>query len=188
MNVEVAHRSLPKPGERVNGDAALVRREPDGRLLLAVVDGLGHGEGAAEASRAAVERLGVLTWDLPLLEMMQALDDGLAGTIGAAATVCVVRGDHVEVCAVGNVRFTSIGSLVPLMPSAGVLGRKVARYHVCRAALRPGSWLGLFSDGISRHAGLGAVDALTPERACETFISRFRTRDDDATTLIARVD
>jgi negative regulator of sigma-B (phosphoserine phosphatase) len=188
MNFEVAHLSLPKPGERENGDAVLVRRDADERLLLAVVDGLGHGASAAEASRAAVERLGAVAWDLPLLEVMQALDHGLSRTIGVAATVCLVRGGSLEVCAVGNVRFVSVGSLVPLVPSAGVLGRRVARYHVCRGQLRPGSRFGLFSDGISRRAQLEDAGALAPAHACKEFIARFRTREDDATILIARAD
>src|SRR4051812_18381739 len=48
--------SRPRPGEELNGDAYFVS-EYDGELLLAVIDGLGHGHGANEAARAAVETL-----------------------------------------------------------------------------------------------------------------------------------
>ena len=49
MSPNVAHLSQPKPGEKANGDAVLVRRDGDA-LMLAVVDGLGHGPIAAEAA------------------------------------------------------------------------------------------------------------------------------------------
>src|ERR687894_561949 len=48
--------SRPRPGEVDNGDAYFVRRRT-GATLLAVVDGLGHGHGAQEAARAALEVL-----------------------------------------------------------------------------------------------------------------------------------
>ena len=106
MSVRVAHLSIPKAGERQNGDSVLVRQDGEGDLMLAVVDGMGHGESAAQASRAAVRRLAELSWDLPLLDVMLAVHHELFGTIGAAAAVCKIRGRRLEVCAVGNVHFT----------------------------------------------------------------------------------
>ncbi|MFZ3285209.1 MAG: hypothetical protein WA191_00020, partial [Telluria sp.] len=51
LDYACAGRALP--GQAVSGDACLVRPFPDG-VLLAVIDGLGHGAGAAEASRTAI--------------------------------------------------------------------------------------------------------------------------------------
>src|SRR5215213_8398817 len=48
--------SRPRPGEEVNGDAYFIG-EHDGQTLLAVVDGLGHGQGAREAAQAALDTL-----------------------------------------------------------------------------------------------------------------------------------
>jgi phosphoserine phosphatase RsbX len=44
------------PGELVTGDAYLVRQVPHG-VLVAVVDGLGHGQEAAMAANIAVTTL-----------------------------------------------------------------------------------------------------------------------------------
>ena len=156
--------------------------------MLAVVDGLGHGGAAAAASQAAIRRLETSPMDLPLLEIMRAVHHELDGTIGVSATVCAIHGARLEVCAVGNVRFTSTGSSVPLVPSAGVLGRRVAKFRVCSCDLRPRSWLALFSDGISPSARLSEAEMLTPEAACKAFIARFRKREDDATILVARME
>jgi serine/threonine protein phosphatase PrpC len=188
LSFKVAHLSIPKSGERENGDAVLVRHEEHRDLMLAVVDGLGHGASAARASQAAVRRLEALPWDMPMLDVMVAVHQELFGTIGASATVCKVRGRELEACAVGNVRLSALGSDVPLVPSAGVLGRRVATFRVCRCELRSRSWLALFSDGISKRLSLIEAQSLTPEAACKAFIARFRRREDDATVLIANIE
>src|SRR5215203_4819804 len=90
MNVNLAHLSLPKPGERKNGDAVLVRRDEGGGVLLAVIDGLGHGPLAAEASQAAVDLLQAQPFQTSLLDTMQALHARLRDTRGAVATLCVI--------------------------------------------------------------------------------------------------
>jgi phosphoserine phosphatase RsbX len=188
MSFRTAHLSIPKAGERENGDAVLVRSDDAGRLMLAVVDGLGHGPSAAEVSRKATARLATLAWDLTMLDVMLAVHQELVGTIGASATVCIIRGRMLEACAVGNVQLASCGFDIPLVPSAGVLGRRVARFHVCRGELRARSWLALFSDGISRRLSLEEARNLTPEAACKAFVARFRQRDDDATVLLCKVE
>src|SRR5436309_3308336 len=48
--------SRARPGEETNGDAYFIG-EHEGETLLVVIDGLGHGRGAREASQAAVETL-----------------------------------------------------------------------------------------------------------------------------------
>ena len=56
MRIEVEYQTLPRHGETMNGDAALVRQEGS-NVLLAVVDALGHGEGAAQVAKAAIDVL-----------------------------------------------------------------------------------------------------------------------------------
>ncbi len=72
MTANVAHVSQPKIGERANGDAVLVRSSGD-LLLLAVIDGLGHGPVAAEAAQAAITALNAQKLESPVLDMMHAL-------------------------------------------------------------------------------------------------------------------
>src|SRR5688572_12470289 len=101
--IQAAHLSLPKVGERANGDRPLFRVDEAQRALLAVIDGLGHGPDAAQVANKATEYLDAVPLDIALSELMRRLHDGLAGSRGAAGTVCIVRNGTFEACAVGNV-------------------------------------------------------------------------------------
>ena len=52
MKVTVEHLSLPKEGERLNGDAVVVHRYERG-TLVSLIDALGHGEYAAAVAKTA---------------------------------------------------------------------------------------------------------------------------------------
>jgi len=179
----IAHRSLPKEGERANGDAAVLRQDGE-RTLLAVIDGLGHGELAALATARAVAFL--REWSLAgeLLAAMQGMHEALRGTRGAAASLCLLEGGALVCCGVGNVEIRCLGSKVPILPSPGVLGARVLQFRICRGELAPGSRLVLFSDGISQRSPLEALRRLDPEAMCDELILNHRKPSDDATVLV----
>lgn len=181
----VAHLSSPKPGERQNGDAVLVREDEAQRTLFAVIDGLGHGPDAAHASRLAVAELEKQSLETPLHDLMLAVHQALRGSRGAAATVGVIRGAKLEICAVGNVQLLCTQCQIPLVLSAGVLGHQVAKYRVATADLRAGARIALFSDGITTRVRLEELRHLDPVEACQFVMSRFRRKEDDATILVA---
>jgi phosphoserine phosphatase RsbX len=187
VTANVAHVSQPKIGERANGDAVLVRSSGD-LLLLAVIDGLGHGPVAAEAAQVAISVLDAQKLESPVLDMMHALHAQLRGTRGVAATVCIVRGRNVEACAVGNVQLSATNANVPLVLSAGVLGMRVPKFRSCVGQLRTGARVAIFSDGLSTRVGLEEVRALAPDAACRVLFERHRKKEDDATILIADLD
>lgn len=187
MNADVAHISLPKVGEHVNGDAVVVRGTVTDHLF-AVIDGLGHGPIAAEAANAARSVLQTADFGVSVLELMHAVHAKLRGTRGAAATICVVRGQKLEACAVGNVLLTSVNMSIPLVLSAGVLGARVPKFRVCQVDLQPHVRLALFSDGISTKFRLDESRRLHPRDACKLAIERHRKNQDDATILIADLD
>lgn len=184
----IAHITLPKVGERVNGDAILTCNGPDDRLLLAVIDGLGHGPIAAEAANAAVTMLKSARLDQPVLTLMQGVHHALKGTRGAAATLCLLHGNKLETCAVGNVQLSSVNASIPLVLSAGVLGMRVPKFRVCEALLKKGARIALYSDGISSRFRAEETLLLSPEAACKQTIERYRKNEDDATILIADLD
>lgn len=188
MSVVAAHVSTPKPGEVVNGDAVLVREDSAGRVLFAVIDGLGHGRKAADASQAAIACLHRTSLAAPLLETMHLVHAELKATRGAAGTVCVVSGGKLEACAVGNVQLSISNCNLPLVLSAGVLGHQVGKFRICQAELPPRFRLMLYSDGISARVRWEHIAALTPGAACEAIHAKFRRAEDDATILVADVD
>jgi negative regulator of sigma-B (phosphoserine phosphatase) len=185
LRAHTAHLCLPKPGEHENGDAVLVREDEQGRAMLAVVDALGHGPGAAQVSRAAVERLASLPLDTPVLDVMHAVHDTLRGTRGAAATVCLLAGASVEACAVGNVHLLCANCDVPLVLSPGILGHQVSRFRVTEVEVRTGARLALVSDGVSLGFRLEELRHLAPAEACQFIIERYRRQADDATVLVS---
>jgi len=155
--VDVAALGFPLAGEEVSGDGwACVAR--GSRLLVLLADGLGHGEGAAKASRRAALALPPLA-DLPPAEALRALDEELVGTRGAAVTLA-----EVEVATLrdgGTVTSSGLGNVSVLVAgpdgstrraatghgTAGARGRN--RYAEQASALPPAGVLLLHSDGVT---------------------------------------
>lgn len=185
MNLNVAHVSIPLPGEVANGDRAFYRVDDDERAIIAIIDGLGHGREAAIASQAAVDCLKTASLSAPLIETMDLVHAALSGTRGAAATVCILRAAEIEACAVGNVELRSPDIRLPLVFSAGILGSRVNKFHICRATLRARVRLVLFSDGISSRTPVEDVRKLPPQAACDAIMNKYRRKEDDATVLVA---
>jgi len=183
--LRLSHVSLPKVGELANGDAALFRSDEHRRVLLALVDSLGHGPEAAKVTKSAIEQLGEVSLQASLLEIMQNLHHHLRGSRGAAATVCLLHDGKITACGVGNVELRSAETQIPFVFSPGILGARVQKFRVCEAQLRPGTRLVMFSDGISTRLRLDLVRALPPQEACAAIIEKHRKSEDDATVLVA---
>ena len=187
MRVRAEHLSLPKQGETANGDAAFLRSQGFD-VMFGVIDGLGHGPGAEEVTRAAKSHLSSVPLDTPLTAVMEALHAALQGTRGAAATICLLRGAELEACAVGNVELRSGDFRFPLVYSAGILGVNVRTFRVCTAKLNRPARFVAFSDGISTRASTDDVRQLTPADACHFIMQRYRRDNDDATVLVADLE
>jgi negative regulator of sigma-B (phosphoserine phosphatase) len=188
LRIDAAHLTRPVPGEVKNGDAALVRKAiDDSEVLLAVIDGLGHGPDAAHASQLARDLLNGQPYGTKVEPALQEVHRQLRGTRGAAATVCLIKGTELQACAVGNVALLTVNCTVPLVLSAGVLGHQVARFRISNSQLHAGARLALLSDGISTRFRLDDLRALSPAQACQEIMQRYRRKDDDATVLVADI-
>jgi negative regulator of sigma-B (phosphoserine phosphatase) len=181
MKLDVAHVTAPKVGEIENGDRFVFRTDVADRALIAVIDGLGHGPEAARASQTAAEFLNDVSLESELTEIMERLHRKMSGTRGAAGTICILRDGIARACAVGNVELRSADVRLPLVFSAGILGVRVAKFHVCVAPLDVRCRLVLFSDGISSRTPLEDFRRLKPAQACEAVMQKHRRKEDDAT-------
>ncbi len=185
----------PRAGEAVCGDVGVVWRLEAGGLLLALADGLGHGQAARDAALAALVTLRRRGGTGPLPALMQACDGALRGMRGAA--LALVRLDAakrtLEHVGVGN-----IGVLVQLekrrrLPATpGIVGAGLPPLQVERLALPRCGVLALFSDGIDplfdRHetwAGQDLEEPMALERRAQALVSRWGRPDDDAILLMA---
>lgn len=187
MNAARFHLVRPRVGEVACGDGAIVRDE-GGRTLLAVVDALGHGPLAAEVTSLALTCLARVALDGGAVGVQSELNDALRGTRGAAAMVCLLEGERLTGCGVGNVELRTDPRSVPVVLSPGILGSSVRRFRSFEGAVPRGSRVLLFSDGVSgTRLRLDELRALDPEAACRAIVQRFAYPHDDASVLVADV-
>lgn len=186
--MNVAHVSLPKTGEKANGDRPYHRADAEGRNLIAVIDGLGHGHDAQLAALAALRYLGEVPLDTPFEELMQSLHGSMRGTRGAAGTVCISSGPDFVACSVGNVELRPFRADIPLISSAGILGVRVQKFRICRTKIERACRIVIFSDGISNPTSINEFQNVPPKPACDGLLLRHRRTYDDATVLIADLE
>jgi len=178
----------PKPGNVESGDAWRVIELPDG-WLLAVVDGLGSGSPAARASRAAMETIAARS-EQPLIRILEACDQALQGTRGAAIGLLRIRRqDHrVEFAGVGNIEVRTVQSsdFRPISTN-GIVGGNYRAPKLFEAEYRPFEWLVMHSDGLRNHFDLDRElrEPFATGRELAERLAAAYTRDSDDLTVLA---
>jgi anti-sigma regulatory factor (Ser/Thr protein kinase) len=184
--------NIPVAEETVCGDGFLV--EHDGhRSLYMVVDGLGHGVGAAEAADEAV-RIVREHAQQPLGEILERTHDALKKTRGAAMSLA--RADRkaatLTYAGIGNISAVLLGGMQSrsLVSQNGTLGAAMPRHtqeFVC--ALEAGAMLVMFSDGLTSKAspaGYAGFQRRPAALLAGLLYRDFSRRRDDATVLVTR--
>jgi hypothetical protein len=183
--------SAPKPGEDVCGDAwtAAVDLDRD-RCIVLVVDGLGHGLAAADASIAAVRTFSVVAERGPR-DIMLAIHDELRATRGAALSIAEVdrRLGVVRFAGVGNVAASIVTPDVVrhLVSHHGTAGHQIRQVHEFQYPWPSDGLLVLHSDGLSSRWALERYPALArrhPAVVAGVLYRDFARRTDDATVVI----
>lgn len=187
----VASYGRPCAGERTSGDTSVFVRTADA-LVVAVVDGLGHGEPARDASERARDVL-LAHPELSPEALLERCHGELARTRGAVMTVARVdeaRGE-VAVASVGNVGALVVGPAGThrFGGSSFVVGspRRAARVAVERRSIGPRDVLILYSDGVSSRVDLSSDQALLREPpivVAQRVVERFARDHDDAMVLV----
>jgi len=175
------------------GDAWAIA-DDSGRTTVFVVDGLGHGAGAAEAAHAAVETFSD-AGDGDLEQLAARIHAAMRMTRGGAAALCRLdpwrrRADFVGV---GNVagRLVGNGGSHAMVSLNGTLGAELAAPRIRRLSydLDDGAVLVMSSDGVrdsfdlNDHPGLLDHDPLVVAAVIHRACSRGT---DDATVVVAR--
>lgn len=191
FGLRLAAAARPFPGQSVSGDGWRIERRAD-VVRLVVTDGLGHGPAAAAAADAAEAAFAATPGHEPAA-LLAALDEGLAGTRGAAATVAVIHLDRGELCfaGVGNVAALLESGEVKasLVPRFGVLGAgpPVGRVQTACHPWGPRSRLVVHSDGISERwrAGVRRSRRRTrPALLAGRILRDYLRRTDDAACVV----
>lgn len=178
----------PHPRETVCGDAWAVE-EHDGRLVVLVADGLGHGPEAAAASSLAVDVFRD-QFRLAAEDVVSCIHRELRATRGAAVSVAEVLPDAtVRFCGVGNVSGVLAGGtgrreMVGDHGTVGDRARKIRSFEYSRDA---GALVILHSDGLkarwdlSDHPSLAVRDPLI---VAGVLYRDHRRPGDDATVVV----
>jgi hypothetical protein len=185
----IAEEALP--GQLESGDHYLVKTLPSG-VLLAVVDGVGHGQDARRAAELAIKALDDLETGslIPLVRCCQQKLQGTRGVVLSMAFFSATDGTMAWL-GVGNVE----GVLVrahgeprqeSLLLRGGLVGAYLPPISASTVPVTCGDLLVLATDGI-RNGFAERLDfgASTREIAQE-IIDNFGRDTDDALVLVAR--
>jgi hypothetical protein len=184
-----AARALSEP----SGDVAIVSPFDHG-VLLAVLDGLGHGPEAAEAARFAAEQLQGRPGE-SVISLVRRCHARLRGTRGVVMSLASfnTRDDTMTWIGVGNVEGVLLradesrgAARETILLRGGVIGYDLPPLQASVVAVSPGDTLALASDGV-RTEFMATVRAdVPPERQANELLSRYGKATDDALILVAR--
>jgi phosphoserine phosphatase RsbX len=174
-----------------SGDLHLVTPLPHG-ALVAVIDGLGHGPAAAEASRVAVRVLREHA-GASLAELIELCHVGLRNTRGAVMSLASLDGlrGAVDWCGIGNVE----GALFSAAPGrarheivcrGGVVGYRLPALKVTTVPLSARDLLVFATDGISSSFAHAVDVEREPQEIADGILANFGKSSDDALVLVVR--
>ena len=182
--------TLPKVGEVANGDAWAAAGTSGNRTYL-VVDGLGHGEPAAEASYAATEAFQACA-GRSLTEILNTIHQALRHTRGAAVAVARTNEeqDQLVFAGVGNIGGTIItdGQARKTVSRNGTVGLTIPRIQEYVYPFGPHSTFFMYSDGMLTNWSCDAYPGLLarhPMLIAGVLFRDFRRERDDVTMLVA---
>jgi anti-sigma regulatory factor (Ser/Thr protein kinase) len=182
---------LPLAGETACGDAWAVAQQ-QGRLVLLMADGLGHGPEAAKASAAAVQTLTAEPGYAPQ-RLMEDCHQALRPTRGAAMAIgeLDLAARQLRFAGVGNIGASIIDDAArrQLMSHNGIVGHNMRKVNELVFDCPAGALVVLASDGITTQWDLAAYPGLATREPA--LIAGVLLRDhsrgrDDASVLVVK--
>jgi negative regulator of sigma-B (phosphoserine phosphatase) len=182
----------PLDGQTESGDLHLVEPFPGG-VLVAVLDGLGHGPEAALASQKAVATLRDNLGE-PVTVLVERCHAALRKTRGVVLSLASIetQGHDVTWLSVGNVDGTLHHAGPRQQPRealphrGGVVGYQLPPLRATTLPFAPGDTLVFATDGIaSTHASESAV-GWDPQDAADHILRIYGKNTDDALVVVVR--
>lgn len=192
--IEWASATLTLPGQSECGDRHVVKRTFDG-VLVAVVDGLGHGHEAAVAAERAVAVIAEHVNRESLISLVQRCHTTLRGTRGAVMSLAMFNGGRTMTwMGIGNVEGRllrknaggSHGQETLLMRAGVVGGERLPPLYPSQVTLTRDDILVLTTDGIDSSFIKGIEIDAKPQQIAEGIIARHSKQTDDALAFVAR--
>jgi hypothetical protein len=187
----VATRALP--GQAVSGDQYVMQPFAHG-VLVAAIDGLGHGKEAAAAAHIAVATLQAHAQESALL-LLRHCHEALRETRGVVLTLASfnARDGTITWVGVGNVEGVLLRADVKAGPArdyvllhGGVVGLQLPPLRGFVIPVSLGDTLIIATDGIRSGFAEGMPQQGSPQQMADYILARNFKGTDDALVLVAR--
>jgi len=185
--------TLALPGHVESGDRHVVQPFPNG-VLVAAVDGLGHGEEAAAAAKLAVSILERHAQE-EVIALLRRCHEALRGTRGVVMSLASFRAPDSMLTwlGVGNVeglllREAADSALrhAALVLRGGVVGAELPPLRVSVIPVMRGDTLIFATDGIREGFTERLALSDPPQELADRILARHAKGTDDALVLVAR--
>jgi len=191
--IEVGVAGLTLPGQSISGDRHIV--EPfSGGVLLAAIDGVGHGDEAAMAAEKACAILRAHSAE-PVIALAERCHGDLRSTRGVVMSLAAFDTAHnlLTWLGIGNVQgvlrrygVRTGGTEEALLLRAGVVGGELPPLRAAVLPVARGDTLILATDGVRGGFFCVVNSAMAPQRAAQAILDGFSKGTDDALVLVAR--
>lgn len=184
----VANR--PRPGEPVSGDLHIVKPF-EGGVLLAAIDGLGHGGEAVAAAQTAAAVLEEDTGAAPET-LVRRCHTALQRTRGAVMTVASLRWSKSRLSwlGVGNVEAVLLRANPParmrVVLRSGIVGYHLPELRETTLPMAPDDLLVFATDGLKNGFSEGLPGSASPQQMADGILERHFKGTDDALVLVVR--
>jgi serine/threonine protein phosphatase PrpC len=185
--------SRPITGQAVSGDLHLVKPSEQG-VLLAVVDGVGHGDEATAAAQSAVAILESHANE-PVVSLVRRCHEALTESRGVVMTLASVNAlaNTITWLGVGNVEGRVIRSdrsvtvsVESVLLRGGMVGYQLPVLQANVIPVSAGDLLIFATDGIRGTFADNLLTNETPEHLARHILERHFKGTDDALVLVAR--
>ncbi len=182
------------PGQGESGDHHLVCCNRNG-ILIAAIDGIGHGEEAASVSKTAATLIRGSA-DEPIISLVERCHEKLRSTRGVVLSLAFVDPEHgmMTWLGVGNVQGVLMRSDAKngnaqesLLLRAGVIGSQLPALQATVLPIAKGDTLFFATDGIRSDFPTTLSARENPQRAADRILEQYRSGNDDALVLVTRI-
>jgi len=192
--VEYGVAKFVLPGQGESGDQHLVCCNRNG-ILVAAIDGIGHGEAAANAARAAAALLRSSA-DQPIISLVERCHEKLRATRGVVLSLAFIEPGQgmMTWLGVGNVQGVLMradakngNAQESLLLRAGVVGSQLPALQGTVLPIAQGDTLFLATDGVRSDFSMALAARENPQRAADRILEHYGSGNDDALVLVARL-
>jgi phosphoserine phosphatase RsbX len=192
--VEYGVAKFVLPGQGESGDHHLLFSGQNG-VLIAAIDGIGHGEEAANAAKIATSFLKTRA-DEPIISLVEQCHEKLRSTRGVVLSIASIDPIHgmMTWLGVGNVQGVLVRSNVKkgssqevLLLRAGVVGSQLPPLQAAVLSVLQGDTLFFATDGVRNDFVESLSARENPQRAADRILKEYGSGNDDALVLVSRL-